>query len=104
MTKEFSHFNRLRRTQLTLDRYGQTLTAILVNDGEYPERFTIARTFTDEVVSPDVILMLRSKSQAPAVTQPQSSTLRLTRGNLESFLTPDKLDSLAVDSPSLIAQ
>jgi hypothetical protein len=94
----------LSRTQFALDPDGQTFTGVLVHDGQHPERLAVAGAVGDEVVRPDMILAFRTQPDARTIIEPQPSTLRLTSGNLESFLTPYPLDSLNVDSPSLLAQ
>ena len=58
-----------------------------------------------EVVSPNMIDVLRSKTNARSVIEPGSASLRLFHGNLEPLTTPQTFDSLVVQLlPSCISQ
>src|ERR1019366_7918569 len=60
----------------------------------------IVRACFHEIVTPDVIAMLRSQSNAGAVVQPQPPARLVFGGNLQAFPPPNALHSVLAHSPS----
>ena len=56
-----------------------------------------------EVVRPDVIAVLRSKTDARSVMEPQTTAFGLLLGNLQPLTPPDPLNPLVVDDPACLA-
>ena len=48
----------------------QALPAVLVNDGEHPERLAIMGAGLDEVVGPDVVWLTRAQTNARPIVEP----------------------------------
>ena len=58
----------------------------------------------DEVVRPDVIAVLRPKTDARSVMQPQTAAFGLLVGDLQPLTPPDPLNPLVVDQPASLLQ
>jgi hypothetical protein len=58
----------------------------------------------DEVVRPDVVLVLRPQTEAGAIRQPYTAPFGLLLGNLQPLTPPDPLDPLVIDEPARMPQ
>jgi hypothetical protein len=67
----------------------QAFPSVFVNDHQYPKGFAISSPCHDEIIAPDVILVLGAKSDTGTVIEPQSSSFRLLLWYLQSFHPPD---------------
>jgi hypothetical protein len=58
----------------------------------------------NEIVAPDVILMLWPKTDTQTIVEPQSTTVRLLHWNSQSFTPPQSLNSFVVHTPAFFAR
>jgi len=59
------------------------------------------RSIRDEVIRPDVMAGRRPQSEARPIGTPESGPLRLLRGHLEAFFTPDRIHAISPHLPTL---
>ena len=65
---------------------------------------SVVRPVLDEVVGPDVVVMLGPQPDARSVRQPEPSAFGLLPGDLQPLASPNPLDPLVVDEPACSAQ
>jgi hypothetical protein len=70
--------------------------AVFIKDREHPQRPTISSTVMHKIIAPDVILMLRTKSNTRPIVMPHPSPFRLTLGNLQPLLPPQPFNTLVI--------
>jgi len=80
--------------------YRETFPAILVNDGEEPQRSTIVCSRHHEVVAPHVVLIRWSQPYTRAIIEPESSPFWLFLRYFEPLSSPQPLYSLVIHLPS----
>jgi hypothetical protein len=73
---------------------------VFVHDRQHPDLLAVVGLVLDEVVGPDVILVLRPQPDTRTVVEPQTPSFRLFARHLQTLLPPDPLDPLVVDPPS----
>src|SRR5215471_5228902 len=76
----------------------------LVEHVEHPIFASVMGAVLDEVVGPDMIVLLRPQPDARSVGQPEPAALGLLMGDLEPLALPETLDPLVVDCPARLAQ
>src|SRR5215471_3766277 len=76
----------------------------LVEHVEHPIFASVMGAVLDEVVGPDMIVLLRPQPDARSVGQPEPAALGLLMGDLQPLASPDTLDPLVVDYPARLAQ
>jgi len=76
----------------------------LVDDVEHAVLPPVMGPILDEVVGPDVIAVLRPKTDARSVIEPQPPALGLFGGDLQTLSPPEALDPLVIDLPPRPAQ
>src|SRR5262249_25778099 len=89
----------LRATRIARHSMGE-----LVEHVEHPIFASVMGAGRDEVVGPDMIVLLRPQPDARSVGQPEPAALGLLRWDLEPLALPDTLDPLVVDCPARLAQ
>src|SRR5262249_31544179 len=92
------------RLELAGDTDCQTFMGELVEHVEHPIFASVMGAVLDEVVGPDMIVLLRPQPDARSVGQPEPAALGLLRWDLEPLALPDTLDPLVVDCPARLAQ
>jgi hypothetical protein len=65
--------NHVLAVEPSFDVDGQTFSAVFVDQGQHPERTSIAGLIVYKVITPHMIASLGSKPDATSVVQPQSS-------------------------------
>ena len=98
------HVDDVDRLELAIDPDGQALVGELVDDAEHAELPPVVGAVLDEVVGPDMVLVLRPQADAGAVRKPKTSSLGLLGRNLQPLTAPDPLDPLVVHEPARITQ
>ena len=83
---------------------GQALPSVFVDQIEHAHSPSIMRERADEVIGPDMILMLRAQPYARAIIEPQPPSRLLLLGNLQPFAAPDSLHSILPHVPAGFAQ
>lgn len=63
----------------------QAFPSVFINDHEYPKGFPIGRPCHDEIIAPDVILILWAESDTGTVIEPQPPSFRLLLWYLQPF-------------------
>jgi hypothetical protein len=76
----------------------------LVDHVEHAVSPPVMGAILDEVVGPDVVLVLRPQTQARTIRQPQTTPFGLLVGDLQPLTPPDPLDPLVIDAPARIPQ
>ena len=79
---------------------GQALAGVLVDHCEQTELSAVTRRLADNVIGPDVVLMLGPKTDAGTIRKPQSASLGVFGGHLETFSPPDALHTFGVHLPA----
>ena len=79
---------------------GQTFPGLLIDDGQQPQRASIAGPDLDEVVGPQVISPLRSKPDTGPIVQPKTTSWGLAGWHLQPLPPPDPLYPFVVHIPS----
>jgi len=90
--------------ELTTHIDRKAFPAVLIQDREHPEPPPIPRPVMHKVIAPNMILMLRTKSNTGSIIQPQPPPFRLTLRDLQPLLPPQSFNTLVVDIPPFIAQ
>src|SRR6266545_1403286 len=90
--------------QLPIDADRQALMGELVDHVEHAVLPPVMGSILHEVVRPDVIAVLRPKTDARSVMEPQTTAFGLLLGNLQPLTPPDPLNPLVVDLPPRPAQ
>jgi hypothetical protein len=90
----------MRAVQSTRYPNRQALARELVDHHQQAQTAPIVRTRFHEIVTPDVIAMLRSQSNTGAVVQPQPTARLVSGGNLQAFPPPNALHSVLAHSPA----
>jgi hypothetical protein len=90
--------------QIPLHDNSQTFTAVFINDREHLDRSAIVSAIRHKIISPYMVPMGRSKTNARTIIQPQTTPLGLSLGDLQAFLPPDPLHTLMINLPSLPVQ
>ena len=85
-----------------LDR--ETLTRELVDNGEHAELAIVARSILNEVVSPDMVPVLRPEANAGAVIQPQTAAFWLSHRHFQALAPPDPSNALVVHMPASVLE
>jgi hypothetical protein len=67
-------------------------------------RTAVMRATLDEVVTPDVVGILRPQPDAGSVSEPETPLLRLLLWHFQPLLPPDPLDPLPVHPPADLSQ
>jgi hypothetical protein len=62
--------NHILTGNLTGHQHGETFPGILINDIQYPESSPVIGADEYEIITPDVVLMLRPKSNAGTIIEP----------------------------------
>jgi len=70
------------------------LPAVLVNQGQNLQRAAVMGAISDKIIAPHTI----------AMGWPQSPTLGLPLGNLQSLLTPNALNTVVIHTPAIVSQ
>jgi hypothetical protein len=76
----------------------------LVDHVEHAVSPSVMGSILDEVVGPDMVLMLWPQAKARAVRQPQTAAFGLLVGDLQPLTPPDPFHPLIVDPPARIPQ
>ena len=63
----------------------QALAGVLIDDGEQAQGTPVVGLLADEVISPDVVAMLRPQTDAGAIGQPETAALRLFGRHLQAL-------------------
>jgi hypothetical protein len=87
--------------QIPLHDDSQAFTAVFINHCEHFDRSAIMGAIGHKIISPYMVPMSRSKTDARTIIQPQTASLWLFLGNLQTFLPPDSLHSFMINLPSL---
>jgi len=87
-----------------LKRIRQTLSGELVDHRQHSNGATIMSAAEHEVAVPYVISILRPKTYARPIVEPQPTTLRLLHGNFQPFKTPQPLNSFVIHMPAFVAK
>src|ERR1700756_106613 len=87
-----------------LHMHCQTLPRVFINQVQHAHCPSIVSEGADEVVRPDVILMLGPQPHARAVIEPQASTRFLLLWNLQPFAAPDPFHSILAHNPAGLMQ
>jgi len=74
---------------------------MLIDHIEHPKAPALMRPSEDEVIGPDMILVLGSEPDARSITEHQSASFTLFFRHFESFLLPDSFDPFVIDTPAL---
>lgn len=74
----------------------QAFSGEFINNHKDAKRLSFMGPIHNEVIGPDMIGPARSQSDARTEIEPESATLRLLLRDIQSFLTPDPLNSLVV--------
>lgn len=74
----------------------------LVNDVQTSELPTVPGLISDEVIAPQMVLVLSSQPDHRPIGQKDPCSLRLTLRNLEPLLTPHAVDKLRVDLKAFV--
>ena len=82
----------------------QTLSGELINHRQHSNWSPVMSTTENEVVTPHVIPMLRSKTNARTIVEPQPTTLRLLRWNFQPVTPPQSLNSCVIYTPSFLTK
>jgi hypothetical protein len=98
------HVDHIDGLQLAIDANGQAFMGELVDDVEHPVFPPVMGSIVDEVVGPDVVLVLRPQAEAGAIRQPQTAPFGLLVGDFQPRTPPDPLHPLVVDEPARVPQ
>ena len=90
--------------QLPAHPDGDAFPCELIDHVEHAEFSSIVGSILDEVVGPDMIGMLRSKTDARTVIQPETATFGLLLRNLQPLTPPDPFDPFDVHHPARTVQ
>ena len=77
----------------------QTLPGVLIDQVQHPYRAAVVRLGADEVITPHMVLVLRSQPHTRSIVEPQAVPCFLFLWNLQPFATPDSLDSILANLP-----
>jgi hypothetical protein len=80
--------------QLPVDPNGQAFARELVDDIEHAELAPVMGAVLDEVVTPDVVGILRPQPDARAIVEPEPPFLGLLLRHFQPLPPPDRLDPL----------
>ena len=86
--------------QLAIDADCQALMRELVDHVEHAVLPPVMGSILDKVIRPDMIAVLRPKTDARSVTEPQPPAFGLLLGNLQPLTPPEPLNPLVVDDPA----
>ena len=75
-----------------------------INDVQPADSSSVCQPVPDEIIAPNVILVLRAKTDTTAVIQPKPPSFPLFLWDFETLFTPDTLCTLMIDAPSLGSQ
>jgi len=82
----------------------QAFTGVLIDDVEDPESTSVMCPILHEVVTPNVVWILRPQPDTGSIIQPQSGAFWLFRRHFQAFFTPYSLYMLVVHSPSIVSE
>jgi hypothetical protein len=92
--------NHVLAVEPAFDVDGQTLSAVFVDQGQHPERTSIAGLIVYKIITPYVIPALGPKPDTTSVVQPQSSSFWLSFWDFEPFLTPKAFNAFVIHFPT----
>jgi len=90
----------ITRVEPPLNSDSETLTRILIDHAEHAEDLSIMGAILDEVIRPDMALVLRSEPNTRAIIQPEPSAF----GLLQPFTSPDAIHPLLIHMPAIASQ
>ena len=67
------HLEHDLRVKLPLHMDRQSLSCVLINDSQHPEDLAIMSAIHDEVIGPDMLWSIGSKTDTGTVIEPQTS-------------------------------
>jgi hypothetical protein len=79
----------------------QTLSGVLGENLKPPQGPAVVRPIRHEVRRPDVMAVRRPQPEARPLGPPESGSLRLLRGHLEAFFTPNRIHASSPHIPPL---
>jgi hypothetical protein len=77
----------------------QTLSGVLGENLKHPQGPAVVRPIRHEVRRPDVMAVRRPQPEARPLGPPESGSLRLLRGHLEAFFTPNRIHASSPHIP-----
>ena len=88
------------RFEPPIDPDRQAFMGKLIDDVEHPVFLSLVGAVFDEVITPDVVRVLRPQPDAGAISQPEPGLLRLPGRNFEPLAPPEAFNPLVVHHPA----
>jgi hypothetical protein len=82
----------------------QAFTGVFIDDVQDPEGTAIMCLILHEIVTPDMIWILRPQPDTGPIIQPQSGAFWLFCRHFQPFFAPYSLYALVVHSPSFVSE
>lgn len=97
-------FNDIVASEASGHIQGQAFTREFVNHNQQPDPSAVLQTFAEEIIAPNVVVMLRPFLVTAIGTRAIIEPLMLFLGHFEPFLAPETVHTLEIDQPAVFSQ